>query len=65
MVDLDTSFRQELFKIPIRQAVAEVPTHRQHDHLRWKPEPDERRQMASRRCGLATTFHLGTLADSP
>ena len=31
----------KLFHIAVGQPVPQVPAHRQHDHLRWEPEPGE------------------------
>jgi hypothetical protein len=33
MVDLDATLDQEFFDVAIRQVVAEVPAHRQHDDV--------------------------------
>jgi len=43
VIDLDTPFGQQLLDIAVGQAVAQIPTDRDHDHLRRKPEPSERR----------------------
>jgi class 3 adenylate cyclase len=41
MVDIDAPLGQQLLQIPVRQAVAQVPAHRQHNHLGREPEPCE------------------------
>src|SRR4029450_3063595 len=45
VVRLDAPLGQQLLYIPIGNAEAQIPAHRQHDHLRRKPEPSERRTM--------------------
>ena len=39
VIDVDAAFREGLFEIAIRQPEPQIPTHRQHDHLRPEPEP--------------------------
>ena len=39
VVDLDSAFDQQLLRVPVRQAVAQVPADRDHDHLSREPEP--------------------------
>jgi len=57
MVDLDTTLDQEFFDVAIRQAVAEVLAHRQHDDVGWngsrrrpsgRLEPDEGGEFSCR-----------------
>ena len=43
MIDLDASFSEKLFQVPVGQSVAQVPPDGEQDHLRWKPEASERR----------------------
>jgi hypothetical protein len=43
VVDLDATLDQEFFDVAIRQAVAEVPAHRQHDDVGWGTEAGEGR----------------------
>ena len=39
VIDLDTTLDQQLLDIAIRQAIPQIPTHRENDH-RWRvPEP--------------------------
>jgi hypothetical protein len=33
MVDVDAAFGEQFLDIAVRQAVAQVPAHRHHDHL--------------------------------
>jgi len=43
MVDFDTPFAEQLLHVAVRQAVAQVPPHRHHDHLGREPEAREDR----------------------
>jgi hypothetical protein len=45
VVDLDAPLGQLLLDIPIRASVAQAPADRDRDHLRWEPEPGERRPL--------------------
>jgi hypothetical protein len=45
----DAPFRQQLLHVAVGQPVAEVPTYRQDDHIRWEAETGESRP----RCGLS------------
>ena len=38
VVDVDPAFGEQLLDVAIRQAVTQVPAHRDRDDLRWKPE---------------------------
>jgi hypothetical protein len=38
MVDLDPALGEELFDVAVRQAEAQVPADREHDHLGWEAE---------------------------
>jgi hypothetical protein len=39
VVDLDTTFGQQLLDVAVGQAVAQVPADREHDHFGREPEP--------------------------
>ena len=65
VINADTPFGEEFFEITIRQPVAQVPAHREHDHLRWEPEPCERRQLDHARWNSTTSSHPARLADQP
>jgi hypothetical protein len=41
MVDLDPAFGEQLLDVPVGQAEAQVPPHRQDDHVGREPEPEE------------------------
>ena len=41
VVHVDTALGEELFQVPVGQAVAQVPADRQQDHLRRETEPGE------------------------
>jgi hypothetical protein len=45
VVDVDPALGQQLFEIAVGKAIAQIPAHRQHDHLGRKPEPGERRTL--------------------
>src|SRR5437773_2850788 len=44
VVDLDATLDQQLFNISVRQVEPQVPAEGDDDHLRRKPEPNERRR---------------------
>jgi len=43
VINLHASFDQQFLNVAVRQVVAQVPAHRDHDHLGREPEPGERR----------------------
>jgi hypothetical protein len=45
VVGLDTALGQQLLDIPVGQPVTQVPADRDRNHLRWEPEPGERRPL--------------------
>ena len=49
VVDFDATFREEFFEVAVGQVVAQVPAHRQQNHIRREPETNERRGRNSRR----------------
>jgi hypothetical protein len=65
VIDLDAALGEELLEIAIRQTKPEISPHRQHDHLRRKPEADERRELLNEGCATTATLHHRTLADDP
>src|SRR6266550_5096598 len=48
VVDLDAALGQQPLKVPVGQAVPEVPPDRESDHVRREPEPGERRSLNHR-----------------
>jgi hypothetical protein len=36
VIDLDATLGQQLFDIPVRQSVAQIPANRDRDHIRKK-----------------------------
>jgi hypothetical protein len=40
VIDLDAALGKQLLHVPVGQAEAHVPAHRQHDHMRREPESD-------------------------
>ena len=57
MIDLDTTLGQQFFDVTVGQAVAQIPAHRHHDHLRREPEPREP--------GLRRTYSTGATTHPP
>jgi hypothetical protein len=43
MINVDTTFSEQLLDVPVGQAIAEVPADRHHDHIRREPEANESR----------------------
>jgi hypothetical protein len=52
VINLDATLGEELFDIAVGQAIAEMPAHRQQDHVWREPEANERRGSRA-----ATTNH--------
>jgi hypothetical protein len=57
MVDVDAALGEQLLHIPERQAEPQVPAHRQHDHLGWEAETDERRITQNLKISLPSQPH--------
>ena len=64
MVDLNAAFDQQFFNVAVGQVVAQVPAHRDHDHLRWESEPGERRFRWLPRPRTARRLHCSSLPRS-
>ena len=62
VVNLDAALGEEFFKIAVRQSVAEVPAHRQQDHVGREPEARKRQRL---RVATSTRSHPGTLRPAP
>jgi len=60
VVDLDAAFGQQLLHVAVRQRKAQIPAHRQHDHIGREAEAGERRPCDSGGAGTATS-HGGSL----
>ena len=60
VINLDATFGKEFSHVAVGQAVAQVPAHRQQDHILREPVTDERRGHSK-----ATTNHPGTLRLTP
>jgi len=56
VVDVDALFGAELFDVPVRESVAEVPANGRQDRVGREPEPSERRPHTA-----AAAKHLGTV----
>jgi hypothetical protein len=41
---VQSTLGEELFDVAVGQAITQVPTHRDRDHLAWEPEASERRR---------------------
>jgi len=63
MVDLDATFGQQLLHVAVRQREAQLPAHRQHDHLGREAEAGERR--AGDRGGAGTASSHGGSLPAP
>jgi len=57
VIDLDTAFDQQFLHVALRQAVAQVPTNRHHDHLSREPEAREGGARRSRGRTTAGELH--------
>jgi hypothetical protein len=42
VIHVDAALSEQLLDVAIGQPEPQIPAHRQHDHLRWKPEASER-----------------------
>jgi hypothetical protein len=61
MVDLDPALGEELFDVAVRQAEAQVPADREHDHLGWEAEAGKGGPRSRSRARAAGS-HTGSLA---
>ncbi len=59
----DAALSEEFFEITVGQSVAQVPAHSEHDHLRHKPEPHERRQPRLRWWNSMTSANRASLVE--
>jgi hypothetical protein len=57
MIHVDAALGQQLLHIPVGQPEPQIPAHRQHDHLRRKPEAGKRRASRSRTAGRSGQLH--------
>jgi hypothetical protein len=62
MVDFGASFGQEFFDVSVGKSVAQIPTHRQQDHLRREPIARKCRPIERWR-NDTTVAHPHSLAD--
>jgi hypothetical protein len=60
MVDVDAAFGQEFFDVSVGQPVAQLPAHRDRDHLWRETKPGER---GPRYRWDRATAHQATLPD--
>ena len=64
VIDGDAAFGEEFFEISVREPEAQIPAHRQHDHLRREAKPSERGGQLHGLRYTMTTFHQSNLAVS-
>ena len=57
-VPFDAAFSEEFFHVAIGQAVAQIPTHSQQNHIGWEPVPGERSGL-----DRAATIHRHTFSE--
>jgi hypothetical protein len=55
VIDADAALVQQFFDVAVGQAGAQLPAHRDRDHLPWKPVAD-RRGQAEPRANTASLF---------
>jgi hypothetical protein len=60
VVDLHAAFGQQLLHVAVRQSEAQIPAHRQHDHIGREAEASERRPCDSGGARTASS-HGGSL----
>ena len=61
MVDLDSTLREQLLEIPVRQPETQIPPDRQQDHIRREPIASEGRSSDFDRVAVATGSHANSL----
>jgi hypothetical protein len=62
VVDLDATLGEKFLQVPVGQPVAQVPAHRQQDHLgREETEPVEPLRHRHGRSRTASALHQATL----
>src|SRR6185437_17170115 len=57
VIHLDATLGQELFHVTVGKTKPQIPSHRQSDHLRRKPEPGERCRRDGRATQRAARMH--------
>ena len=57
VIHLDAAFREEFFKVSVRQPEPQIPAHCKHDHLRREPVYDERKRQRCGHCDTTTAVH--------
>jgi hypothetical protein len=55
VVDLDTAFGEGLLDVAVGQTEAQVPAHRNDDHVGWEAEAGERRPCDGSGSGAASS----------
>jgi hypothetical protein len=64
MVDGDAPLSEQFFHVAIRQAVAQIPAHRQHDDLTGEAKPSETRLRWRYSTTATATAHQPSLPDA-
>src|SRR5829696_4911290 len=61
VVDLDTPLGEQFLDVAVGQAEAQVPAHRQHDHIGWEAEAGEGGARRDRPAGAVSGSHIRSL----
>jgi len=65
VVDLDAALGEQLFQVPVGEAEAQVPAHRQEAHLERELEPGEGRTLnLEARTGTTRAGHRASFPDA-
>src|SRR5664280_1948350 len=64
VVDLDATFGEQFFQIPVGQSVAQVPAHGDQDDLGWEPESSEFGNWRLDGSDETPTLHPDSLVES-
>jgi hypothetical protein len=62
VIDLDPAFGQDLLQVAVGQTEAQIPAHRQQDHLSWEPVAGEGRSRELDQAAGSATLHPDSLA---
>ena len=65
VVNLDPTLSQQLLEIAIRQPIAQIPPHREQDHLGRELETSERSTCLAERSSGTAALHPASLAQPP
>jgi hypothetical protein len=62
VIDLDPAFAQDLLQVAVGQTEAQIPAHRQQDHLSWEPVAGEGPSRELDQAAGSATLHPDSLA---